>query len=48
MSQNIDEMWIAIQEEWEKIDLGFVNNLIQSMPRCAMAVQEARGGHTKY
>jgi len=43
-----DELWMALQEEWEKIDVGFINALIESMPRRVQAVYEARGLSTKY
>ena len=46
--KNLDELWKIIQEEWEKIDIGFVNSLVRGMPRRAKAVYEARGGPTKY
>ena len=41
-------MWVAIQEEWEKSDVEFINSLIDSMPERTLAVWEAKGGHTKY
>ena len=46
--KNKDELWVALQEEWEKIDVGFVNALIESMPCHVQAVYEARGLSTKY
>ena len=39
--KNKDELWVALQEEWEKIDVGFINALIESMPRRVQAVYEA-------
>ena len=39
--KNKDELWVALQEEWEKIDVGFINALIESMPRCVQAVCDA-------
>ena len=46
--QNIEELWIALQEEWAKIDVEFINTLAESMPDCAKAVYKAKEGHTKY
>jgi transposase len=46
--KNLDEMWVAIQEEWEKIDVEFVNKLVESMPDRVEAVRKAKGGSTKY
>ena len=46
--KNLDEMWVALQEEWGKIDINFINNLVNSMPRCVQAVIKAKGSSTKY
>ena len=46
--KNVEELWVALQEEWLKIDIDFINALIDSMPRCAQAVYEACGRSTKY
>jgi transposase len=32
-SKNAKELWVALQEEWVKIDIEFINSLIESMPR---------------
>ena len=37
---NLDALWDALLEEWEKIDVGFINSLIESMP------DNASGGST--
>lgn len=42
------ELWERIEVEWEKIDAGVCQNLIESMPRRIAAVIKAKGGHTKY
>jgi transposase len=47
-AKNLDELWRILQEEWEKIPIAFINNLIESMPDCAQAVWKANGGSTKY
>ena len=46
--KTVDDMWEALLEEWGKIDAGFINSLIDSMPDRAEAVYEANGGSTKY
>ena len=46
--RNTEDLWMALQEEWLKIDIDFINSLILSMPHCARAVYEARGRSTKY
>ena len=38
----------ALQEEWVKLDMKIVNDLIDSMPRRLQAVIDAKGGATKY
>ena len=38
----------ALQEEWLKLDIKIVNDLIDSMPRRLQAVIDAKGGATKY
>ena len=46
--RNLDELWLALQEEWLKIDIDFINSLIDSMPRRVKAVYKAKGLSTKY
>jgi hypothetical protein len=46
--KNVNDLWGALQEEWLKIDVDFINSLIDSMPRHVRAVYEAHGGSTKY
>lgn len=38
----------ALQEEWTKLDIKIVNDLIDSMPRRLQAVIDTKGGPTKY
>jgi hypothetical protein len=42
------ELWERVQVEWEKIDVGTCQNLIESMPRRMEAVINCNGGYTKY
>ena len=46
--KNLVELWVALKEEWEKVDVSFINDLVKSMPRRAQAVLDANGGSTKY
>ena len=46
--KNTEALWVALQEEWLKIDIDFINSLIESMPRRAEAVYEVKGRSTKY
>jgi hypothetical protein len=47
-AKNLHELKMVVQEEWEKISVDFLENLVFSMPRRLKAVQEAKGWHTKY
>lgn len=38
----------ALEAAWENIDSGYLQNLVESMPRRLEAVLKAKGGHTKY
>ena len=46
--RNEEELKRALLEEWEKIDIKIINNLIDSMPRRVEQLVEVRGGSTKY
>ena len=48
MPKNLDEMWVAIQREWAKIEVEFIDNLVDSMSNHVEAVRKAKGGSTKY
>ena len=45
---NKEEMWAALQEEWENFPQEKLDALYESMPRRVAALVKARGGHTKY
>lgn len=45
---NLKELEDAIKLEWENLDTSFTNSLVESMLRRVLALQKARGGHTKY
>ena len=46
--KTLDELWVAIQEEWGKITVDFINKLVDGMPKCVEAVLKAKEGSTKY
>jgi len=46
--RNAHELWVAVQEEWQNIDMNFINSLIDSMPRRVEALYRAQGGPTRY
>ncbi len=48
LPRNAEELWLALEEEWYKLDIKFIQKLISSMPRRVAALQRARGGYTRY
>ena len=44
--QNVDQLWLALQEEWLNISVDFINSL-DSMPCRVLAVHNAKGQATK-
>jgi hypothetical protein len=42
------ELWERVDREWNEIEVGVCQNLIESMPRRVQAVVKAKGGYTKY
>ena len=42
------DLWVALQEEWYKIDLAFIRKLYKSLPQRVSAVYRANGGNTRY
>jgi len=46
--RNKEEMWVALQEEWDNFPQSSLDKLYASMPRRVDALLEARGSHTKY
>ncbi len=45
---NIQQLHIAIEEEWTNIQQATINNLVNSMRRRCVALREANGGYTRY
>ena len=43
-----EDLMHALLEEWEQLDIGVVNHLIDSMLRRLQAVIDTKGGSTKY
>lgn len=43
-----DNLKACIYEEWEKLDVSLLDNLVSSMPARCQAVIKARGGNSKY
>lgn len=45
---NQEEMWAALQEEWDNFPQDKLDKLYESMPHRVAALVKAQGGHTKY
>ena len=43
-----EDLWMAMEEEWEAIDQITIDRLLYSMPNRVTAVISANGGHTKW
>ncbi len=48
LPHNRDEMWEALQEEWNNFLKEALDKLYESMPHRIAALKEAQGHHTKY
>src|SRR5690349_18420131 len=46
--KSIQELWIRVETEWNKIEPAVCQRLIERMPRRVEAVLKAEGGFTKY
>jgi hypothetical protein len=45
---NLDKLWAALLEEWEKIDQDYIDRLYKSLPNQVRNVLKAKGGSTCY
>jgi len=48
LPRNKEEMWEALQEEWNNFPKEALDKLYESMPCRIAALKQARGNHTKY
>lgn len=48
LPQNLEELWVALQEEWKLIDRNYIRSLYLSMPRRLASLRAAKGKYTKY
>lgn len=46
--RNRDELWLALLDEWNKIDIQYIRNLYESMPVRVEVLKAAKGWYTKY
>ncbi|KZO89559.1 hypothetical protein CALVIDRAFT_491646 [Calocera viscosa TUFC12733] len=45
---NVNQLWEALQEEWEGLSISYVQSLYASMPQRLADLVEAKGSYTKY
>ena len=48
LPKNLDKLWEALWEEWENLDIAYIQNLYSSWPRWVAALVKAEGKYTKY
>lgn len=48
LPRNKNDLWVALQEEWEKVDIEYIQNLYRSMTTRVAALDEVKGSYTKY
>lgn len=48
LPKNREELWSVLQEEWGKIEIHKLQNLVNSMPNRIRAVLDSKGNPTKY
>ena len=48
LPHNKNDLWVALQEEWEKVDLEYIQNLYKSMTTRVAVLDEVKGSYTKY
>jgi len=46
--ETADELWRAIVDAWENIDMAEVRNMLEGMPERMREVIRRRGGYTRY
>jgi hypothetical protein len=46
--KNKQELVVALQEEWIKLEVTYLEKLVESMPRRVQAVVESKGNPTRY
>ena len=48
LPSNKDELWVAVQEEWGKLSMDYLDKLYDSMPERVLALKLAHGENTRY
>jgi len=45
---NLDQLWAALEEEWEKLDQKYIDKLYASLPNRVQALKKAKECTTRY
>ncbi|KAJ3979556.1 hypothetical protein F5890DRAFT_1421173 [Lentinula detonsa] len=48
LPNSVDQLWVALQEEWSRILIEYINKLYNSLPGCVSDIIAANGGATRY
>ncbi|KAJ3979639.1 hypothetical protein F5890DRAFT_1421030 [Lentinula detonsa] len=48
LPNSVDQLWVALQEEWSRIPIEYINKLYDSLPRRVSDIIAANGGATRY
>lgn len=48
LPRNTEELWAALQEEWQRLDMNYVRKLYGSMPNRVGELKAAKGSYTRY
>ena len=48
LPRNLNELWLALQEEWYALDISYIHKLYNSLPRRVCALDDAHGLETRY
>ncbi|KAJ3747074.1 hypothetical protein DFH05DRAFT_1393595 [Lentinula detonsa] len=48
LPNSVDQLWVALQEEWSRIPIEYINKLYDSLTRCVSDIIAANGGATRY
>ena len=48
LPRTVNELWVAIREEWYKLEPDYIASLYKSMPRRVVDLVDAKGHYTRY
>ncbi|KAF9471089.1 hypothetical protein BDN70DRAFT_820491 [Pholiota conissans] len=45
---SLDQLWVALLDEWGKLDQAYIDKLYASLPKRVQALKKAKGCATRY